>query len=233
MEQLFLGITKSEREKLMDCLQAVSKRFLRGDIILAAGEEPAVGLVLTGAVQVIAEDPMGNRSIIGRMEQGDMFGEAFACAGAKKLPFSVEAALDCEILLIDVRRILVTCPAACPFHHRLIENLMAVLARKNILLGSKIRHISRRTTREKLLSYLSEQARMAQSRSFSIPFNRQELADYLCVDRSAMSAELSRLRVQGVLHFDKNRFTFLRRPGQASPAQSRDQRADNERGAGT
>ncbi len=211
MEQLFFGIEGSERESLMICLQAVKRRAKRGEMLIAAGDAPAVGLLQSGAVQVIAEDPLGNRTIIGRMEAGDLFGEAFACAGVTRIPFSVEAAADSEYLLIDVKKILVTCPTACPFHSKLIENLMAILARKNILLGSKIRHLSRRSTRDKLLSYLSEQAREAGSGSFSIPFNRQDLADYLCVDRSAMSAELSRLKAEGVLDYDKNRFTLMRR----------------------
>ncbi len=211
MEQLFSGIEGAERESLMGCLQAVGRRFKKGELVLAAGDKPSVGLVREGVVQVIAEDPMGNRTIIGRMEEGDMFGEAFACAGAEKLPFSVEASADCDILLIDVARIVVTCPAACPFHTRLIENLMAVLARKNILLGTKIRHLSRRSTRDKLLSYLSDRAREVGAREFNVPFNRQEMADYLCVDRSAMSAELSKLKAEGILDYNKNQFTFLRR----------------------
>ncbi len=132
------------------------------------------------------------------------------------MPFSVEAAADSDVLLIDVKRILTTCPTACRFHSRLIENLMAILARKNILLGAKIRHLSRRSTRDKLLSYLSEQAREAGSRSFTIPFNRQELADSLCVDRSAMSSELSKLKPRAVLDYEKNSFSFphrAKRPG--------------------
>lgn len=211
MEHLFSGIEGTERESLMACLQAVLRRYKKGEMVLSAGDAPAVGLITSGAVQVVAEDPMGNRTIIGRMEAGDIFGEAFACAGAEHMPFSVEAAADSDVMLIDVKKILATCPTACPFHSRLIENLMAILARKNILLSAKIRHLSRRTTRDKLLSYLLEQAREAGSRSFSIPFNRQELADYLCVDRSAMSSELSRLRAECVLDYEKNEFTFLRR----------------------
>ena len=211
MEHLFSGIEGAERESLLGCLQAVRRHYKKGEMVFSAGDAPAVGLLQSGAVQVLAEDPMGNRTIISRMEAGDIFGEALACAGAEKMPFSVEAAADSEVMLIDVKRILGTCPTACPFHSRLIENLMAILARKNIMLGSKIRHLSRRTTRDKLLSYLTEQAREAGSRSFTIPFNRQELADFLCVDRSAMSSELSRLRAEGVLDYEKNEFCFLRR----------------------
>ncbi len=211
MERLFSGIDERELASLMGCLQAVRKRYKKGETVFAAGDAPSVGMIQSGAMQVLAEDPMGNRTIIGRVEAGDLFGEAFACAGAERMPFSVEAVLDSEVLLIDVKKILVTCPAACPFHTRLIENLMAILARKNILLGAKIRHLSRRTTRDKLLSYLLEQAREAGSREFAIPFNRQELADYLCVDRSAMSSELSRLKAEGLLDYDRNRFSFLRR----------------------
>jgi len=218
MEQLFCGIEGEERENLLACLQASKRRYKKGELVFAAGDPPSVGLLQTGAVQVTSEDPAGNRAIIGRMEPGDLFGEAFACAGAAKMPFSVEAVVDSEVLLIDVKRILVTCPTACPFHARLIENLMAILARKNILLSAKIRHLSRRSTREKLLSYLSEQAREAGSRAFAIPFNRQELADYLCVERSAMCAELSRLKAEGFLDFDKNRFSLLRRAKPTSDA---------------
>jgi CRP-like cAMP-binding protein len=222
LEQLFAGIDEGELSSLLGCLEAVRKRYKKGGMVFAAGDAPAVGMILNGALQVLAEDPMGNRTIIGRLGTGDLFGEAFACAGAEHMPFSVEAVLDSEVLLIDVKKILVTCPAACPFHSRLIENLMAILARKNILLSAKIRHISRRTTREKLLSYLSERSREAGAREFDIPFNRQELADYLCVDRSAMSAELSRLRAEGLIEYAKNRFTLLRRararPGAARKA---------------
>jgi CRP-like cAMP-binding protein len=217
MEQLFSGIDHSEREQLLNCLQASTKRYTKGELILAADDLPAVGVVLHGSVQVIEEDLIGNRTIIGRMEKDDLFGEALACAGISKMPYSVEATSDCIILLIDVRRILASCPTACPYHARLIENLLTILAQKNITLGAKIRYLSQRSTRRKLLAYLTDQAREAGSRRFEVPFNRQELADYLCVDRSAMSAELSRLKAEGILDYDKNQFAFLRRPKATAP----------------
>ena len=168
-----------------------------------------VGLVLMGEAHVMREDVFGNRTILTHLGRGDLFGEAYACAKMKRLPVTVSAVTESEIMFIDCKRILTTCTSACVFHTRLIENLMSVLAGKNILLMRKLEHISRRTTRDKLHSYLTEQARIAGRRDFSVPFNRQEMADYLCVERSAMSAELGRMRDEGLIEFEKNRFRLL------------------------
>lgn len=207
---LFRGVEEREFSGLLSCLGARPRRFSRGELIFRAGEAAsAVGIVLEGAVQIIKEDYVGNRSILGKAEVGEMFGEAFACAQVKSLPVSAEAATDCRILFLDYQRVVTVCPHSCIFHHRLVENMLGIVARKNIALSRKIEHMSKRTTRGKLLSYLLAQAQEAGSSAFMIPFNRQEMADYLCVERSAMSAELGRLRDEGVLRFQKNRFELL------------------------
>jgi CRP-like cAMP-binding protein len=215
---LFSGIEESDFRILSACLSAVKKRFEKNDFVFAAGEEAdSIGIVLSGAVHVLREDFWGNREILTRVGPGGLFGEAFACAevGAaipEKLPVSVQAAEESEILLINSRRLHIFCPSACAFHTVLIRNLTRVLAAKNVILTQKLEHVTRRTTRGKLLSYLSEQAKRAGGKVFDIPFSRQELADYLSVDRSAMSAELSRMRDENLLRWHRNHFELCDLP---------------------
>lgn len=204
---LFQGISDTELPELLICLNAQQRQYLKGQNVFSAGEcVSSIGIVLSGCVQVVSYDILGNKTIIGGMQDGELFAEAFTCSHTKKLPVSVEAQTDSYILLIDYSKIITVCSSACIFHHRLIENMLNTLARKNVMLTQKIGHISKRSTREKLLSYLSDQAQKSESKTFTIPFNRQELADYLCVERSAMSAELSRMRQDGLVDFSKNSF---------------------------
>lgn len=204
---LFAGIEEKDIERLLGCLSARVVEYKKDVYILSVGDRPTeVGIVLTGSVNIIHEDYWGNRMIISKASSGELFGEAFSCANAEKLPVSIVSAEKTSVLFIDYKKIITTCTSACVFHTSLIRNMLQIIANKNIRLTQKMRHTSHRTTREKLLSYLSEQAIAAGSGSFDIPFNRQELADYLCVDRSAMSNELSKLRNEGVLDFKKNHF---------------------------
>jgi len=176
-------------------------------VVLASGKKSdSVGVVLSGAVHVIREDFWGRRTLMARIEPCGLFGEAFACAEGEAIPFSVVAAEASDVLFVQSRRILTSCPSACGFHTTLIKNLTLTLAGKNIALTQKLKHLTQPSTREKLLSYLSEQAQSARSKSFDIPFNREELADYLSVERSAMSAELSRMRRDGLVRYQKNHF---------------------------
>lgn len=206
---LFIGIREEDLAKMLQCLNARIDACQKDDILLLAGQPvSSVGIVLAGRVRIIKEDFAGNRTILAEIAPGNLFAEAFACARVNHLPVTVVSVTDGEVLWVDVRRVLHICPSACPFHTRLIENMLAVLASRNILLNQKIEHISKRSTREKLLSYLSDQADRQGSDEFDIPFNRQELADYLCVDRSAMSAELSRMQEEGILRFHFRHFVL-------------------------
>ena len=146
---------------------------------------------------------------MGRLEPGDLFGESFAFAGVDTLPVNVMAATPCDILLIDSSRIISPCSNACSFHTSLIFNLLQIMARKNLGFHQKIEITSKRTTREKLMTYLLEQAKIHQSNSFEIPFDRQTLADYLEVDRSGLSAEISKLRKERILECHRCKFTLL------------------------
>lgn len=207
---LFEGIAEKELEALLTCLSAKVTHYDKSETVLMYGADTSqFGIVLAGHVQVINEDYYGNRSIVAIIEQGMLFGEAFAFADVKTLPVSVLATAESDILFINFRKLITTCSEACTFHSKIIYNMLHIVAAKNLLLSQKIEFISKRTTREKLLAYLSAEAQKAGSNHFIIPFNRQELADFLSVDRSAMSAELSKLREEGFIQFHKNQFELL------------------------
>lgn len=207
---LFSGITAQQLPALMSCLRAEAKHFTKGEAILAVGDHAThVGVLLNGHAQVVEDDFEGNRTIVTELSSGDLYCETFACARITSIPISVIAIDDVDTLLIDYSLIINTCSIACDFHNLLLENMMAVLAEKNLALNSKLRHIGKRSLREKLFSYLSEQAQRKNSTSFTISFNRQELADYLCADRSALSAELSRMQADGLIQYHRNDFTLL------------------------
>ena len=207
---LFAGIDPQDLGPLMDCLGARSMPVKKQQVILAEGD-PArfVGIVLEGSVQIEKVDYFGNRSIMAQAGAGELFGESFACAGAATMPVSAVAVTDGRILLMDCQRITVSCSNACGFHSRLISNLLRIVAGNNIRLNQKIEITAKRTTREKLMAYLLGQAKFHGSDSFTIPFDRQALADYLQVERSAMSAEISKLRRDGIIECDKSRFRLL------------------------
>ena len=208
---LFADMAPEDIPAMLSCLSARKGAFPRQDMVFHEGETAtAVGIVLTGRVHILQEDFWGNRSILAGIGPGGLFGEAFACAGTERLPVSVLAVEPCEVLFIDYRRIVTTCPSACTYHAALIRNMIGVLAGKNVQLTQKLWQVTRRTTRQKLLSYLSAEAAATGNNPVTVPFSRQELADYLAVDRSAMSSELSRMQREGLLRCDRSRFTLLR-----------------------
>jgi len=207
---LFKGINEAELQALLACLSAKIAHYEKGNNVFSSGESiKDFGIVLSGEVLVVQDDYYGNRSILDKIGAGNQFGESFACAEIKKLPISVITTTESDLLFIDSRKLTVPCAKACSFHSKLVHNLLNIISLKNIALTQKIEFTSKRTTRAKLLAYLSTEAKKAGSNRFSIPFNRQELADYLAVERSAMSAELSKLRDDGVLLFHKNQFQLL------------------------
>jgi CRP-like cAMP-binding protein len=208
--QLFKGIEEDDLQPILSCLAAKSVRFEKDQTVFSSGEcIEKFGIVLSGQVQVVQEDYYGNRSILGKIDTGNLFGESFAYAEIKTLPVSVIATTESELLFIDCNKLAIPCANACRFHSKLIQNMLNIVSMKNISLTQKIEFTSKRTTREKLLAYLSAEAKNAGCSRFRIPFNRQELADYLSVERSAMSAELSKLRDDGVLRYHKDQFELL------------------------
>lgn len=207
---LFDGIAEENLLRMLGCLGAKVAFFDKKYTIIAEGN-PAkyIGIVLSGSAQIVQNDYYGNRSILSRIGTAEMFAEAFACAQIQTIPVSVIANEPCEVMLIDSDHILHTCQNNCGFHQQLIFNLMKELAAKTILFHQKIEIIAKRTTRDKLMAYLMLQAKKTGSNRFSIPFDRQELADYLEVDRSGLSAEIGKLRREGVLESHKKEFELL------------------------
>lgn len=207
---LFRGFTEEETESVLKCLSAVSRSYKKDEYIFRMGDTiTTVGMVITGSVQVMREDYWGDRQIIAGIGEGQIFGESYACAVGEPLMVSVMAAENTEVMFLEVRKLLTVCPMACQFHSRVIQNLLTVIAGRNLTLTTKIDHMSKKTIREKVLSYLSFQAEKEGKGSFDIPFNRQQLADYLAVDRSALSAELSKMQKEQIISYDKNHFVLL------------------------
>lgn len=207
---LFQNIADDSLTKMLTCLGAKIASFDKKYTIIAEGN-PAkyIGIMLSGSAQIVQIDYFGNRSIVSEVETADTFCESFACAEVGHIPVTIIANEPSEVMLIDCGHILHTCSNNCGFHQQLIFNLMKDIATKNIMFHQKIEITSKRTTREKLLAYLLFRSKKAGSNSFEIPFDRQELADYLEVDRSGLSAEISKLKAEGVLDCRKNRFELL------------------------
>lgn len=211
MSPLFKGISAEELRKLIDCLGVRRRSYRKGSFVFLAGQRVTdMGLLLSGQLDILQDDVWGNRHILERVSPGEMFGASFACADLQRIPISVLATQPSEALLFDYRKVITTCSSACNYHTQLISNMLRLLANKSIVMMDKIENVTRRTTREKVLSYLSQQAQLKQSQSFDIAFNRQELAEYLAVDRSALSAELGRLRDDGLVEFNKNHFELIK-----------------------
>ena len=207
---LFWGVGEEELSSLLGCLQANLVVYQKGDYVFREGEHIAnIAVLAEGKLLVQKDDFWGNRSIVQIIQTGEMFGESYIAPESGAIANDVVAEEDSAVIFFDVRRILTVCPSACKFHSIVIQNLFFALSEKNRKLVQKIGHMAKRSTRAKLLSYLSEEARRHNSNSFTIPFNRQQLADFLSVDRSAMSNELCKMRDEGILSFEKNRFTLL------------------------
>jgi len=209
--QLFINIIPEDIESLLNCLGAKTKKYTKGDYINYAGNDvTSVGIVLYGSVDIIKEDCFGRRIVLTRISDADIFGEVFACAGIKKSPVSVYSATDSEIMFIDYARIINTCSNSCNFHNKIIQNMIKLIAMKNLLLNKKIDFLVIKGLREKLVLYLFEQYNLQNNLSFSVSYDRAGLAEYLNVDRSAMSRELCKMRDEGLISFNKNNFTLIK-----------------------
>ena len=208
--QLFSGVSDTEISAMLNCLQAKLLTFQKGDYVFREGERiDNITVLVKGKLLVQHDDFWGNRNIVNVIRVGEMFGEAYVAPESGSLLNDVIAEEDSAVIFFDVRRILTVCSTACRFHSMVIQNLFFAITEKNRKLVQKIGHMSKRSTRAKLLSYLSEEAKRQNSSHFTIPFTRQQLADFLCVDRSAMSNELCKMRDEGLLQFAKNQFILL------------------------
>ena len=205
--QLFSGVSEEELTAMLTCLGAEKRSFPKEAFLLRSGDTAeSIGLVLSGSVLVIQEDIWGNRNILSKTGPGQTFAEVFACAPGAVLNVSVEAESAVTVMFLHIRRVLSVCPSACSHHSRIIRNLLDELAEKNLRLNEKLTHMAQRTTRAKLMSYFSAEAQRRSVYEFDIPFSRQQLADYLGVERSGLSVELGKMRDEGLLDFHKSHF---------------------------
>lgn len=192
---------------MLSCLETREERFPKDTFLLRTGDTAeSIGLVLSGSVLVVQEDIWGNRNILSKAGPGQTFAAAYACAPGSLLNVSVLAETPVTAMFLNVKRVLNVCPSACEHHSRIIRNLLGELAEKNLRFGEKLTHMGQRTTRAKLMSYFSAEAQRLGSYEFDIPFSRQQLADYLAVERSGLSLELGKMRSEGLLDFHKNHF---------------------------
>lgn len=207
---LFKGIEDDNLKSILSCLSAKVSMFKKGEFIYMTGENVYfIGILLKGQVVVLKEDEEGNANILSEISSGDMFGEALACAEIEKSSVTVQTLEDSEVLLVDYKKIIKTCSSACVFHTLLIENMLKILAKKVIMLNQKMEIISKRTIREKLIAFFTAQKNIFNSNIFTIPYNREQLSNYLYIDRSAMSRELGKMRDEGLIKFKKNRFELI------------------------
>lgn len=208
--QLFSGVGEEEIRAMLNCLQAKLCTYKKGDFVLRQGEHLGkIFVLMTGKLHIQRDDYWGNRSIINMVSVGEMFGEAYVAPESGVLMNDVLAVEDSVVIFFDVKRIMTVCSSACRFHSMVVQNLFFAISEKNRRLVQKLTFMTKRTTREKLIAYLSEEAKRQNSSEFSIPFNRQQLADFLSVDRSAMSNELCKMRDEGLIEFEKSRFKLL------------------------
>ena len=206
---LFSGISEEELTVILSCLRAEKRVFPKGAFVLRAGDTAdSIGLVLSGTVLVIQEDIWGNRNILSKTGLGQTFAAAYACAIGSRLNVSVIAETPVTVMFLNVKRILNVCPSACSHHSRIIRNLLGELAEKNLRLNEKLTHMGQRTTRSKIMSYLSAEAQRLGKYEFDVPFSRQQLGDYLGVERSGLSLELGKMRSEGLLDFRKSHFVL-------------------------
>lgn len=203
---LFKGIDDDELESMLGCISAEVKAIGKGSVILLAGDTPRqVGVVLSGQVHIIREDYDGNRSLIAVLTSGDVFGEALCCASVSESPVTVISNLDSTVILMSFEKLLYVCPNSCSFHRDLIKNMLRLIADNNLMLQTHMEILSMKSIRARVLRYIESFA-PKHGCEIAIPLNREELANYLCVERSALSHELMNMKKDGLIEYRKNKF---------------------------
>lgn len=207
---LFDGIGSGNMDAMLGCTGYHIGTYQKGQVIILEEQHiHHVGIVISGAVDMIKEDVWGNKTILTRMGKNELFGETFACGDDNRSVVTFVAPEDTQVLFLPFHKMMHTCTNACAFHQRLVENMVRIIANKNRDLMRKVEIISKKSLREKILTYLSIQSQTQDSRYFQIPLSRQELAAYLSADRTALARELGNMKAEGLIDFDKNMFRIL------------------------
>lgn len=206
---LFWDIKEEDLERVISCFDVKLSRYDRDEFVIHQGERAkGVGLVVSGQLHIIREDFLGNREILTEVGAGDIFDEVYVVLADEYQSIAVVAVQPTEAAFFSIDKMLTTCSSNCTFHNIIIKNMLRVMAQKNLMLTRKMAHLSRKSIREKLVSYLSDESSRQGKREIKIPFNRQQLADYLSVERSALSRELSKMKEEGLIEFYKNQFVL-------------------------
>ncbi len=205
---LFENIEKEDFNKLMTCLKAVKKSYQKDEVIFDEHSKiTSLCYILSGNVQLSKTDYLGNILIIGNLTIKETFGETIICAKEDTARISVKTLSDSEILFIDIKRILSICTNSCPFHRQLIENVIKILAEKNVKLHNKIELLATKNLRERILKVLY--ANKTNDGVFEIPYSREEMANLIGADRSALSRELSKMKNEKLIDYHKNSFKII------------------------
>ena len=206
---LFDGVHPEKRTAMLTCLGARVRTVRKGEfLVLAQDEVNYIGIVLSGEVHMIHEDRWGDKAVLAVIRSGGLFGETFVCGTILQSIVTFQAVKNTKFLALPFQKVLHICTNACPFHHRLIENMLHLMADKNAQLLTKLEVVSKKTLRKKLLTYFSFQSERAGSPTFTIPMTRTQLADYLCADRTAVARELARMKEDGLIEIDQQRVTL-------------------------
>lgn len=208
---LFEGLNDDDILNLLTCLSYSIKTYEKNRIILREGDDIShIAIILNGRVNILKEDYFGNVNIITTLKKADTFAEVFVLSGLGTSEVTAISIEKSKILFLNFEKIISACNMSCPFHNKIIENTVKSLAQKNLLLRQKIEFISKRNIKTKVLSYLSYMAKKNNSDVFTIPFDRQGLADFLYIDRSALSRVLSELKNKGIIDYKKNKFKLIK-----------------------
>ena len=207
---LFRDITQDDLNRIYCCLGGRKKAFSAGETIITFGENtPFIGIMASGVARLERVDYFGDCSLLDRMEQNDIFGESIVYADPDNSEISAVCEKDCEVIFVDHDRLVHPCENACGCHLAMMENLLQILANKSLRLSRRVEVLSNKSIRSKLMAFFSMQAKKNDSPSFELPFSVSALADFICVDRSAMMRELSRMKKEGILQTDRRKITLL------------------------
>lgn len=208
--KIFSGLNTKELEELFNWLGYTTKNFSKGDTIFMAGDKiQTMGIIVKGSANIESNDVWGNKSIFDNVRAGQVFAEVYACAPDEELMVDVVAAESCEIVFLNMKKLFNEHSYTYSFQDKFMANLLKVMTYKNLNLSRKIYHTSSKSIRGRIVSYLSDLSMKMGNNEIEIPFNRQQLSDYLCVDRSALSNELSKMQKEGLLKYNKNKFEII------------------------
>lgn len=209
MSKLFKNMTEGETDEVIKKLSVGKRQYKKGEYILRNGEKAELfGIVISGEVMIESSDYWGNSIVTAAVGEGGIFAEAYALSSGT-MGTDVTARTDSEIMFFSAKKVF-----TCPFPEKFLKNLLFAVAAKNVKINEKLSHMGKRTIRAKLISYFSAESRKAKSDEFTLLFNRRQMADYLAVDRSALCAEMSKMKKEGLIDYDKTKVRLFKMKGE-------------------